>query len=65
MTHTNLKVLQLESEIKKMRIELVDQYLLNSGINPVLCNEDDKMSIYAVLTIKAEKFKKENLDKCI
>ena len=59
-----LLVLQTESKIREMRLEVVNDYLLNSGINPTLLTEDDKMSIYVMLTIKAEKFKKEHLDKC-
>ena len=51
-----LLVLQTESKIRKMRLEVTNDYLLNSGINPDLLTEDDKMSIYAMLTIKAEKF---------
>ena len=59
-----LLVLQTESKIREMRLEVANDYLLNSGINPTLLTEDDKMSIYVMLTIKAEKFKKEHLDKC-
>ena len=47
-----------------MRLEVANDFLLNSGINPTVLTEDDKMSIYSMLVIKAEKFKKENLDKC-
>lgn len=61
--NTQLRVLELESKISSMRFELVDDYLLNSGINPSLLNENDKISIYTMLTIKAEKYKKEHLDK--
>lgn len=59
-----LLVLQTESKIREMRLEVANDYLLNSGINPDLLTEDDKMSIYVMLTIKAEKFKKKHLDKC-
>lgn len=59
-----LLVLQTESKIRGMRIEVVNDYLLNSGINPTLLTENDKMSIYSMLVIKAEKFKKEHIDKC-
>ena len=58
-----LLVLQTESKIREMRLEVANDYLLNSGINPDLLTEDDKMSIYVMLTIKAEKFKKKHLDK--
>ena len=59
-----LLVLQTESKIREMRLEVINDYLLNSGINPDLLTEYDKMSIYVMLTIKAEKFKKKYLDKC-
>ena len=59
-----LLVLQTESKIREMRLEVANDYLLNSGINPDLLTEDDKMSIYVMLTIKAEKFKKKHLDTC-
>ena len=57
-------VLKTESKIREMRLEVANDFLLNSGINPTVLTEDDKMSIYSMLVIKAEKFKKENLDKC-
>lgn len=50
-----LRVLELENQIQEQRVKLVDDYLLNSDINPKLCTLDDKMSIYAMLTIKAKK----------
>ena len=59
-----LLVLQTESKIRERRLEVANDYLLNSGINPTILTEDDKMSIYVMLTIKAEKFKKKQLDKC-
>ena len=59
-----LLVLQTESKIREMRLEVTNDFLLNSGINPTLLTEDDKMNIYSMLVIKAEKFKKKYLDKC-
>lgn len=52
-----LKVLELENQIQEQRVKLVDDYLLNSDINPKLCTLDDKMAIYSMLTIKAKKYK--------
>ena len=48
-----------------MRIEVTNDYLLNNGINPTLLTEDDKLSIYAMLIVKAEKYKKDHLDKLL
>ena len=59
-----LLVLKTESKSREMRLETANDFLLNSGINPTLLTEDDKMSIYSMLVIKAEKIKKKNLDKC-
>lgn len=58
-----LRVLELENRIEKQKVELVNEYLLSSGINPKLCTLDDKMSVYAMLTIKAKKYKQNFLDK--
>lgn len=58
-----LRVLELENQIQEQRVKLVDDYLLNSDINPKLCTLDDKMFIYAMLTIKAKKYKQNFLDK--
>lgn len=57
-------VLKTESEIREARIEIVNSFLLSNGMNFITMTEDDKMSIYAMLVIKAEKFKKKHLDKC-
>ena len=59
-----LLVLQTESKIREMRLKVANDFLLNSGINPALLTENDKMDIYSMLVIKAEKFKKKHLDKC-
>ena len=59
-----LLVLKTESKIREMRLEVANDFLLNSGINPTVLTDDDKMSLYSMLVIKAEKFKKDNLDKC-
>lgn len=58
-----LRVLELENQIQEQRVKLIDEYLLNSDINPKLCTLDDKMSIYSMLTIKAKKYKQNFLDK--
>ena len=58
-----LRVLELENQIQEQRVKLVDDYLLNSGINPKLCTLDDKMSVYSMLAIKAKKYKQNFLDK--
>ena len=65
MNMKQLLVLETESKIREMRIKVVNDFLsYNSIINPALITEDDKMSIYAMLVIKAEKFRKKHLDKC-
>lgn len=60
-----LLILETESKIREMRIEVTNDYLLNNGINPTLLTEDDKLSIYAMLIVKAEKYKKDHLDKLL
>ena len=65
MNMKRLLVLETESKIREMRIKVVNDFLSYNGIiNPALITEDDKMSIYAMLVIKAEKFRKKHLDKC-
>ena len=59
-----LSVLYLEQEFREKRCQLVDDFLLNQGINPRICSEEDKLSIYTLLLIKAENFKKKGIDKC-
>ena len=60
-----LLILETESKIREMRIEVVNDYLLNNGINPTLLTEDDKLSLYAMLIVKAERYKKDHLDKLL
>ena len=59
-----LSVLYLEQDFREKRCQLVDDFLLNQGINPKICSEEDKLSIYTLLLIKAENFKKKGIDKC-
>ena len=58
-----LKVLELENQIQEQRVKFVDDYLLNSDINPKLYTLDDKMAIYSMFIIKAKKYKQNFLDK--
>ena len=59
-----LSILYLEQEFREKRCQLVDDFLLNQGINPRIYSEEDKLSIYAILLIKAKNFKKKGIDKC-
>lgn len=59
------RVLALEAQIEKMRLEVANDYLINHDINCNLCSTEDKMQIYAMLVQKANKFKKKELDKLL
>ena len=65
MSNTLNKVLLLEKDIEKSRIELAKEYVLNQNNNPNILTDADLLAIYSVLVVKAEKIKQERLDKLV
>ena len=51
-------VIELENKIKAERIELAKTYAINNGINTKKMTEDDLLTIYSCLVIKAKKMNK-------
>ena len=59
------EVVELENKIKAERIALAKTYVIIKGMNPKHMTEDDLMSIYSCLTIKAQNQMNKNLDKLV
>lgn len=57
------KVLLLEKDIEKLRVELAKEYILSQGYNPKSLTDADLLAIYSMLVIKAEKNCKVLVDK--
>lgn len=47
------KVLLLEKDIEKSRIDLAKEYVLNQGNNPNFLTDTDLLAIYSALVMKA------------
>ena len=49
------KVLELEEKITNQRIELAREYMTSQGIDTSKLSEDDLLSIYSCMIVKAKK----------
>lgn len=60
-----IEILKLENEMNEKRLDIARNYCYNNNMRTDILTDNDLMSIYTMLSIKAKNFKKKTVDKII